>query len=81
MPASITSVVDAPRLVSSLARPTRMATGEAAIKRAGAARIRQAIPLEPLALGNVRTLCRGCHLSAHMTPERRAWRALMREGV
>ena len=31
-----------------------------------------------LALANLEIICRFCHLSAHMTPERRAWRELMR---
>ena len=32
---------------------------------------------EPFALANLATLCRECHLSAHLDPERRAWRRLL----
>ena len=32
----------------------------------------------PLALANLETVCRWCHLSAHLSPERAAWRAWMR---
>ena len=34
-----------------------------------------------LALGNVETLCRGCHLDKHGDPDRRAWRRLVAEGL
>ena len=36
----------------------------------------------PLALANLETLCRGCHIAAHGggDPERRAWRRYLREG-
>ena len=34
----------------------------------------------PLALANLETVCRWCHLGAHLSAERRAWRALMRGG-
>ncbi len=32
-----------------------------------------------LALANVETLCRGCHIGAHLDPERRAWRMFIGE--
>ena len=34
-----------------------------------------------LALGNVRTLCRDCHIEEHLSSDRRAWRRLLAEGV
>ena len=36
---------------------------------------------EPYALANVEVLCRECHLSAHLDPERRAWRRVLVEGA
>ena len=35
----------------------------------------------PLALDNLRTLCRSCHLSAHLSRARREWRELLNEGA
>ena len=32
-----------------------------------------------LALDNLRALCRGCHIAAHMDSERRRWRQFVRE--
>ena len=32
-----------------------------------------------LALANVETLCRGCHLGEHLPAERRAWRLFVQE--
>ena len=32
-----------------------------------------------LDLANVETVCRGCHLGAHMDPQRRAWRRFIAE--
>ena len=32
-----------------------------------------------LALGNVKTLCRDCHIDQHADPDRRAWRRLLAE--
>ena len=34
---------------------------------------------EPMALGNVETLCRDCHIDQHADPERRAWRRFLTE--
>ena len=34
----------------------------------------------PLELANLETVCRDCHLSAHLSPQRRAWRELMGNG-
>ena len=33
-----------------------------------------------LALDNLETLCRGCHIAAHLPPERAEWRRFVREG-
>ena len=45
--------------------------------------VHHVVPLDrggaALDLGNLRTVCRGCHLSAHMDPERRAWRLFVAE--
>ena len=47
--------------------------------------VHHVIPLDQggpaLDLGNVETLCRDCHIDAHMDPERRAWRLLLAEGI
>ena len=34
-----------------------------------------------LALANLITLCRACHLAEHTDPERRRWRRFLREGA
>ena len=36
---------------------------------------------DPLALDNLKTLCRSCHISLHLDPQRRAWRRLIWEAV
>ena len=34
---------------------------------------------EPYALGNLATLCRGCHIGEHVDPQRQSWRAFVAE--
>ena len=49
----------------------------------GALEVHHVVPLDqggaPLDLANLQTLCRGCHIGAHMDPARREWRRFLRE--
>ena len=46
--------------------------------------VHHVVPLDkggdPFDLGNLRTMCRDCHISLHLDPQRREWRAFVREG-